>query len=177
MTRQISCSSQKTEKSSPCFHLHLHCLKTFEIPNLTIHSLKKHLFEASIKNNMKVNPAVFLAVSVSIGYASARAILPTERFLMNKSTQGAYARNWWEFGLNDPIAEEVALFYLGHTWFQGADVGEVLETVYRTNVSDPWSWNVEFTKTAERLEAVGREFEDGGKLCRSPLHIEFMSDA
>ena len=37
--------------------------------------------------------------------------------------------NWWEFGLGDPILDEIALFYLGHTYMQGADVAEVLETM------------------------------------------------
>jgi hypothetical protein len=134
---------------------------------LPYHSPFISSFEASIKDNMKVKASVLLAVTVSIGYTSGMAIVNPSRFLLDDvSDQGAATSNWWEFGLSDPIAEEVALFYLGHTWFQGADVGEVLETVHRTNVSDPWSWHTEFTKTAERLEAVGREFEDDGKLCR-----------
>ena len=92
--------------------------------------------------------------------ASAAAIV--DRNLFDENNDGA-TKNWWEFGMADPILDEIALFYLGHTWFQGADIGEVLETMYRTNHSDPWSWHTEFTKTAERLEDVGKTFEEEGK--------------
>ena len=96
--------------------------------------------------------ASFAIFGSTQNYASARDLFEDE---------GA-TRNWWEFGMADPILDEIALFYLGHTWFQGADIGEVLETMYRTNHSDPWSWHAEFTKTAERLEDVGKTFEDEG---------------
>ena len=52
--------------------------------------------------------------------------------------------------------------YLGHTYFQGSDIGEILETIYRTSHSDPWSWSTEFAVTAERLETTATEFENKG---------------
>ena len=127
---------------------------------------------------MKISSSTSLVLAIAIiGIGSptctATVILhdPSSRLLQQQDlnqtqTQNnvdSSQRNWWEFGLSDPIADEVALFYLGHTYFQGADIGEVLETIYRTNHSDPWSWSTEFTKTAERLEATGREFEEEGK--------------
>lgn len=71
--------------------------------------------------------------------------------------------NWWEFGLADPILDEVALYHLGQTWYQNADVADVLETVYRTNNSDPWSWTNEWRKTAARMESLAEESEEGGE--------------
>jgi pimeloyl-ACP methyl ester carboxylesterase len=56
----------------------------------------------------------------------------------------------------------VVCYMIGHTYFQGSDIGEVLETIYRTNNSDPYSWYLEFTKTAERLETVANQFEEEG---------------
>ncbi|CAB9524994.1 20-hydroxy-prefusarin hydrolase FUS2 [Seminavis robusta] len=108
---------------------------------------------------MKITAAI-LSITTFVG--AAKCSLALDRALLDQATNGATQHNWWEFGLGDPIADEVALFYLGHTYFQGADIGEVLETIYRTNHTDPRSWHDEFTKTAERLEAVGKEFEDEG---------------
>jgi hypothetical protein len=71
--------------------------------------------------------------------------------------------NWWDFGLADPILNEVALYHLGQTWYQNADVGDVLETIYRTNNSDPWSWTNEWRKTAARMESLAKESEEGGE--------------
>lgn len=71
-------------------------------------------------------------------------------------------RNWWEFGLADPVLDEIALYYLGQTWQQSSDVAEVLETLSRLNNSDPWSWTTEWKKTAERLETLGKDTETAG---------------
>ena len=71
--------------------------------------------------------------------------------------------NWWDFGLADSVLNEVALYHLGQTWYQNADVADVLETIYRTNNSDPWSWTTEWRKTAARMEFLAKESEEGGE--------------
>lgn len=71
-------------------------------------------------------------------------------------------RSWWQFGLADDVLDEVALHYLGQTWHQSADVGEVLETVSRVDAADPESWQNQWKITASRLEAVAQEAEDAG---------------
>ena len=72
-------------------------------------------------------------------------------------------RPWWDLGLADDILNEVGLYYLGQAWYQATDVGEMLETFSRCNASDPWSWTLEFCKTAERLEDLAKESADAGK--------------
>jgi hypothetical protein len=62
----------------------------------------------------------------------------------------------------DEVLNEVALYYLGQTWHQSADVAEVLDAMYRTNSSDPLSWTTEFRKLAERMIALASESEDAG---------------
>ncbi|PRQ09414.1 alpha/beta hydrolase family protein [Enhygromyxa salina] len=69
---------------------------------------------------------------------------------------------WWEFGLADPVLNEVALHYLGQAWHRSADVAEVLETISRVEDGDPWSWNTEWIKTAERLEQLAAASEADG---------------
>ena len=130
---------------------------------------------------MKINSfsLVVIATAVGISNNSACSVLGAvdiDRYLQVEGIDGQHdgnsQHNWWEFGLGDPIADEVALFYLGHTYFQGADIGETLETIYRTDHSDPWSWSNEFTATAERLENTAREFENEGKhLDRRSLYM------
>jgi len=73
---------------------------------------------------------------------------------------------WWQFGLSNPVLDEVALYYLGQTWFQAADVSEVLETVYRVknNSDNSWGWTMEWRKTAERLEKLAAQHEDEGNV-------------
>jgi hypothetical protein len=70
--------------------------------------------------------------------------------------------NWWELGMADEVLDEVALYYLGQTWHQSADVAEVLDAMHRTNSSDPSSWTTEFRKLAERMIALASESEDAG---------------
>lgn len=62
----------------------------------------------------------------------------------------------------DPVLDEVALYFLGHAWFQGSDIAECLETMYRTSVDDIWSWTNEWRKTAQRIEALAKSSEDAG---------------
>ena len=121
---------------------------------------------------MKINSLSLVAIATAVGISNNNSCSVLGAVVVDRSLQvegddgqhdGNSQHNWWEFGLGDPIADEVALFYLGHTYFQGADIGETLETIYRTDHSDPWSWSNEFTATAERLENTAREFENEGK--------------
>ena len=66
--------------------------------------------------------------------------------------------------MEDEILDQVGLYYLGHTWFQAGDIGEVLETMSRVDPSDVWSWSREWIKTAERLEVLGDESVASGEL-------------
>ena len=134
---------------------------------------------------MKINSFSLVVIATAVGISNNNSC-SVEAVGVDRSLQveggsdgqqqqvhdGNSQHNWWEFGLGDPIADEVALFYLGHTYFQGADIGETLETIYRTDHSDPWSWSNEFTATAERLENTAREFENEGKhLDRRSLYM------
>lgn len=71
-------------------------------------------------------------------------------------------KNWWEFGLADPVLNEVALYYLGQSWHRSADVADVLSTIYATNNSDMWSWTMQWRKTAQRMERLAQECLHGG---------------
>jgi len=72
------------------------------------------------------------------------------------------ARAWWEFGMADPVLDEVSLYYLGQSWFQATDVAEVLETMGRVDREDPLSWEVEWNITADRLATLGADSEQAG---------------
>lgn len=70
---------------------------------------------------------------------------------------------WYELGLmEDPILEQVLLFYLGHTWQGLADVSECLGTASRVRKGDKWSWTNEWEKTADRLARLAEESEAAG---------------
>lgn len=71
-------------------------------------------------------------------------------------------RPWWDLGLADDILNEVGLYYLGQAYYAAADIGEVLETFSRVNASDPWSWSVQWRKTANRLEGLAKESSNAG---------------
>lgn len=71
--------------------------------------------------------------------------------------------SWFELGLmDDPILEQVLLFYLGHTWQGLADVSECLETASRVKLGDKWSWTNEWRSTANRLAQLAKESEATG---------------
>lgn len=100
---------------------------------------------------------------------SLRLCLLAAALLAPRTLSAQEARNWWEFGLADPVQDEVLLFVLGQTWGQAADVSEVLETSGRIDRSDPDSWAREWRKTADRLFAVG-EASEAAKHPRSASH-------
>lgn len=70
---------------------------------------------------------------------------------------------WWEFGLHDPVQDNIALFYLGHAYDGSSDVGEVLETMGRIKRNvNATSWKDAWISTAERLEDHAAERETKG---------------
>jgi hypothetical protein len=85
--------------------------------------------------------------------APTAILLLVSAALPSAATIGVQHHNWWELGMADEVLDEVALYYLGQTWHQSADVAEVLDAMYRTNSSDPSSWTTEFRKLAERMIA------------------------
>ena len=95
---------------------------------------------------------------------SRHPLPPRKRQLQdgNSTNETQPSRQWWEFGLADPVLDEVALYYLGQSWHQSADVADVLETIGRLNNSDAWSWTMEWRKTAQRMERLAQESLDGG---------------
>ncbi|HMA95038.1 MAG TPA: alpha/beta fold hydrolase [Polyangiaceae bacterium] len=76
----------------------------------------------------------------------------------------AAPRQWWELGMADPILDQVLLFYLGEAWQGATDTAECLETVARVDATDPYSWQREWRKTAERLGAVAESSERANHL-------------
>lgn len=79
------------------------------------------------------------------------------------SSVAAPSRPWFEFGMADPVLNQVVLFYLGEVWHQSTDVGEVLETASRVKANDPYSWPREWQKTAERVGKVATNSENSGQ--------------
>lgn len=80
-------------------------------------------------------------------------------------------RAWYEFGL-DPVLNSIVLHYLGQTWDQSADVGEVLETATRIDPAVEHDWLNEWRVTADRLVAVGRAAEaDGHAISASHAYL------
>jgi hypothetical protein len=69
---------------------------------------------------------------------------------------------WWSMGMNDAVLDSVVLHYLGQSWDQSADVGEVLETASRVDPTLSGSWLSEWTITADRLAAIGASSEAAG---------------
>ncbi|MBS0028052.1 alpha/beta hydrolase family protein [Chitinophaga sp. 22321] len=65
-------------------------------------------------------------------------------------------KSWYPLGLfKDAVLESVFLFYLGSTWQQLADIGECFDTASRIDEENEYSWSDEWTKTADRLCALG----------------------
>ncbi|NSL85847.1 alpha/beta fold hydrolase [Chitinophaga sp. Mgbs1] len=65
-------------------------------------------------------------------------------------------KSWYPLGLfNDQVLESVFLFYLGSTWQQLSDIGECFDTASRIDERNEYSWSDEWTKTADRISALG----------------------
>jgi len=80
--------------------------------------------------------------------------------LAKQAKDSASHRPWYDLDMMaDPILDQSLLFYMAMTWSGQADVGECLETASRVNVSDPNSWAVEWTKTADKLLTVAEGAE------------------
>lgn len=135
-----------------------------------------------MKNWHQLAAAKWLAVSLIGQLAACNA--DHDRKQDTDSGAGPPAkRAWYQFGFQNPVLDSVALHYLGETWHQSADVGEVLETLSRVDENDPISWMHEWRKTAERLAAQGMRSEQAGHplsasqaylraatYCRAALH-------
>jgi alpha-beta hydrolase superfamily lysophospholipase len=73
----------------------------------------------------------------------------------NRAENSAMQKPWYDLGMmSDAILDQSLLFYLAMTWSGQADVGECLETASRVNSTDPNSWTIEWTKTADKLLSV-----------------------
>ncbi len=119
-----------------------------------------------------VMTAIALALAPAGCADSASAVLPLQSDDLTTVPDGGGApsteasvpapspkREWYQFGFQDYVLDQVTLFYLGHVWDQSADVGEVLETAARVDETDRTSWTREWRKSAERLEAVAQDSE------------------
>ncbi|MCY1001922.1 alpha/beta fold hydrolase [Myxococcus sp. MISCRS1] len=65
-------------------------------------------------------------------------------------------RPWYELRLleDDPVMQNQLLHFLAATYSAQADIGEVLDTATRIDVSDDWSWPTEWVSTADRLRGM-----------------------
>jgi len=107
--------------------------------------------------NFTLNTCLILSVGLFtyIGANPLRAQSPAM-----PATDSASHRPWYDLGMMaDPILDQSLLFYMAMTWSGQADVGECLETASRVTVSDPNSWAVEWTKTADKLLTVAEGAE------------------
>jgi hypothetical protein len=68
-----------------------------------------------MQNWMKTSTVVVSIVVILLDTmtTTANAQHVVDDAIMDPSLQQSPQQNWWEFGLADPILEEVALFYLG----------------------------------------------------------------
>jgi hypothetical protein len=61
-------------------------------------------------------------------------------------------RPWYELGImNDPVLDNQLLWYLSAVYQGMADIGECLDTAWRIDPQDAWSWPTEWLRTADRL--------------------------
>ncbi len=96
------------------------------------------------------------------GCAPPAAVPPAAAGSSASRAEAPGSRQWYEFGMADPILDQVVLFYLGEVWHQSADVGEVLRTAARVDAADVESWPRQWRRTSERLQRVAAESEAAG---------------
>jgi len=84
---------------------------------------------------------------------------------------------WYELNkMGDEVLDQVLLFYMGEAWTGMTDIGEVLETAQRVDVSDPESWAREWRRTAERLDSAALRTEaKGHRLSAGELSLRAAS--
>lgn len=100
----------------------------------------------------------------------------TASTLPHQTTPVAEGRPWFDFGLPDPILNQVVLFYLGEAWHQSTDIGEVLMTAERVQKSDVNSWPREWQKTAEHVLQIAEKSEvEGQTLASSQAYLRAAS--
>lgn len=72
-------------------------------------------------------------------------------------------KNWYELQMMpDPVTNDVLLFYMGSTWYGGADIGECLDTANRIDLANEYSWANEWRATAQRLQTLAETSEKTG---------------
>ncbi len=108
---------------------------------------------------MKLSTTLFLCIPIINSVAASRLL---QQGNSSSTETPPSSTQWWEFGLADPVLDEVALYYLGQSRHKSADVADVLETIGRLNNSDEWSWTVEWRTTAQRMELLAQESLDRG---------------
>lgn len=102
---------------------------------------------------MKSHISLFVAVALALWSATG---LGAQATVSSPKAE----KPWYELGMMaDPILDQVLLFYLGEAWTGMTDVGECLETASRVKNGDPWSWTLEWEKTADRLALRAAEAE------------------
>lgn len=100
----------------------------------------------------------------AFGYLRKRSLslVPKVRLPRVLQSNASTVTPWYDLGMSDSVLNEVTVYYLGQTWYKGADIGEVLSTVRRVT-DDGWSWTMEWRQTAARLEALAEESLQGGQ--------------
>jgi alpha-beta hydrolase superfamily lysophospholipase len=62
---------------------------------------------------------------------------------------------WYSMSfIGDPLMDERLIYYLGHSWYRMADIGECLDTASRIEAGNTASWRKEWFRTADRLRNV-----------------------
>lgn len=102
---------------------------------------------------------VALLGSMALGhdiYWTARAQAATD-------ITSAGNRPWYELGMMvDPILDNQLLYYLSQAYQGFTDIGEVLDTAHRIDVSDEYSWPNEWLETAKRVEGYAKQSLEAG---------------
>ncbi|MBX3083453.1 MAG: alpha/beta fold hydrolase [Anaerolineae bacterium] len=79
----------------------------------------------------------------------------SDLFSSGRAPQAQDAKPWYSLSvIGDPLMDERLIYYLGHSWFRMADIGECLDTASRIEAGNPASWRKEWFRTADRLRKV-----------------------
>lgn len=97
------------------------------------------------------------------GLATGTAMIGLQTGLINPlyaqqegNMSEAARKPWYDLGIiGDALMDERLLFYLGHTWYRMAEIGECLDTASRIAAGDSASWRAEWFRTADRVKAMG----------------------
>jgi pimeloyl-ACP methyl ester carboxylesterase len=73
----------------------------------------------------------------------------------SETRQRALIEPWYRTSfIGEPLMDERLIFYLGHTWYKMADIGECLDTCSRIPAGDIPAWRREWFYTADRVRAI-----------------------